>query len=86
MRLEGAAKTSITTFYKLQLREDSPNPSQLLERLELLNGELNRKQKAIQYLQSIRQREDETSIFFYLRFEKEIANANAEGWCQITGF
>jgi hypothetical protein len=54
MRLEGAAKTSITTFYKLQLREDSPNPSQLLERLELLYGELNRKQKAIQYLQSLR--------------------------------
>jgi hypothetical protein len=80
MRLEGAAKTNITTFYEMQLREDSANPSQLLERLELLYGERNRKQKAIQNLHSIRQREDETFISFYPRFEKEIANANAEGW------
>jgi hypothetical protein len=80
MRLEGAAKTNITTFYEMQLREDSPNPSQLLKRLELLYGERNRKQKAIQNLHSIRQREDETFISFYPRFEKEIANANAEGW------
>jgi hypothetical protein len=80
MRLEGAAKTNVTTFYEMQLRQDSPNPCQLLERLELLYGERNRKQKAIQNLHSIRQREDETFISFYPRFEKEIANANAEGW------
>jgi hypothetical protein len=47
MRLEGAAKTNVTTFYKMQLRQDSPNPCQLLERLELLYGERNCKQKAI---------------------------------------
>ena len=80
MRLEGAAKTNVTPFYEMQLRQDSPNPCQLLERLELLYGERNRKQKAIQNLHSIRQREDETFISFYTRFEKEIANANAEGW------
>jgi hypothetical protein len=80
MRLEGAAKTNVTTFYEMQLRQVSPNPCQLLERLELLYGERNRKQKAIQNLHSIRQREDETFISFYPRFEKEIANANAEGW------
>jgi hypothetical protein len=80
MRLEGAAKTNITTFYEMQLGQDSPNPCQLLERLELLYGERNRKQKAIQNLHSIHQREDETFISFYPRFEKEIANANAEGW------
>jgi hypothetical protein len=80
MRLEGAAKTNVTTFYEMQPRQVSPNPCQLLERLELLYGERNRKQKAIQNLHSIRQREDETFISFYPRFEKEIANANAEGW------
>ncbi|KAF7566014.1 hypothetical protein PtrM4_054480 [Pyrenophora tritici-repentis] len=80
MHLEGAAKTNVTTFYETQLRQDLPNPCQLLERLELLYGERNRKQKAIQNLHSIRQREDETFISFYPRFEKEIANANAEGW------
>jgi hypothetical protein len=80
MRLEGAAKTNVTTFYEMQLKQDSPNPCQLLERLELLYGERNRKQKAIQNLHSIRQRDDETFISFYPRFEKEIANADAEGW------
>jgi hypothetical protein len=80
MRLKGAAKTNVTTFYEMQLRQDSPNPCQLLERLELLYRERNRKQKAIQNLHSIRQREDETFISFYPRFKKEIANADAEGW------
>jgi hypothetical protein len=80
MRLKGAAKTNITTFYKMQLRQDLPNPCQLLKRLELLYGECNCKQKAIQNLHSIRQREDETFISFYSYFEKEIANANVEGW------
>jgi hypothetical protein len=80
MRLEGAAKTNVTTFYEMQLRQESPDPSRLLERLDILYGERNRKQKAIQNLHSIRQREDETFIYFYPRFEKEIANADAERW------
>ena len=79
MRLKGAVKTNVTTFYKMQLRQESLNPYQLLERLKLLYRERNRKQKAIQNLHSIRQREDETFISFYPRFKKEIANANAEG-------
>jgi hypothetical protein len=80
MRLEGAAKTNVTTFYKMQLKQELPNPHGLLERLDILYGERNRKQKAIQNLHAIRQREDETFISFYPRFEKEIANADAEGW------
>jgi hypothetical protein len=80
MRLEGAAKTNVTTFYEMQLSQESPDPCRLLERLDILYGERNRKQKAIQNLHSIRQREDETFISFYPRFEKEIANADAEGW------
>jgi seryl-tRNA synthetase len=80
MRLEGAAKTNVTTFYEMQLRQESPSPHSLLERLDILYRERNRKQKAIQNLHSIRQREDETFISFYPRFEKEIANADAEGW------
>jgi len=80
MRLEGAAKTNVTTFYEMQLRQEAPSPHSLLERLDILYGERNRKQKAIQNLHSIRQREDETFISFYPRFEKEIANADAEGW------
>jgi hypothetical protein len=80
MHLEGAAKTNVTTFYETQLRQESPNPHSLLERLDILYGERNRKQKAIQNLHAIRQREDKTFISFYPRFEKEIANADAEGW------
>jgi hypothetical protein len=79
MRLEGAAKTNVTTFYEMQLSQESPDPCRLLERLDILYGERNRKQKAIQNLHSIRQREDETFISFYPRFKKEIANADAEG-------
>jgi hypothetical protein len=68
MRLEGSAKTSGTTYYEMLLRQESPNPYRLLDRLEILYGERNRKQKAIQNLHSIRQREDETFISFYPRF------------------
>ncbi|KAG9382304.1 Retrotransposon gag protein [Pyrenophora tritici-repentis] len=42
------------------LKEESPNPFKLLDRLELLYGERNRKEKAIQNLYSIRQKDDET--------------------------
>jgi hypothetical protein len=80
MRLEGAAKTNVTTYYEMMLRQESPNPYGLLDRLEILYGERNRKQKAIQNLHLIRQREEETFISFYPRFEKEIANADAERW------
>jgi ABC-type proline/glycine betaine transport system substrate-binding protein len=79
MRLEGAAKTNVTTYYEITLRQESPNLYRLLDRLEILYGERNRKQKAIQNLHLIRQQEDKTFISFYLRFEKEIANADAEG-------
>lgn len=79
-RLEGSAKTSITTYFEIATKQNPPNPQGLLGRLDLLYGERNREQKAIQNLHSIRQKEDETFISFYPRFEKEIANANAEGW------
>jgi hypothetical protein len=54
MRLDGAAKTNVTTYYKIQVKQDSANPFELLNRLELLYGERNRKEKAIQNLYSIR--------------------------------
>jgi hypothetical protein len=41
MRLEGAAKTNVTTFYEMQLRQESPSPHSLLERLDILYGERN---------------------------------------------
>jgi hypothetical protein len=54
MRIKGAAKTNVTTFYEMQLRQESPDPYKLLERLDILYRERNRKQKAIQNLHSIR--------------------------------
>ncbi|KAA8617345.1 Retrotransposon gag protein [Pyrenophora tritici-repentis] len=84
MRLDGAAKTNVTTYYEIQVKEESPNPFKLLDRLELLYGERNRKEKAIQNLYSIRQKDDETFISFYPRFEKEMANADAESWPEHT--
>ena len=79
-RLEGPAKTNITTFYELELKKSKPDPQALLNRLDVLYGERNRKDKAIQALYNIRQRKDEPFTAFYLRFEKEIANAEAEYW------
>jgi hypothetical protein len=79
-RLEGSAKTNITTFYELELRKTHPSPEALLNRLDVLYGERNCKDKAIQALHTIRQREDEPFTAFYPRFEKEIANAEAESW------
>jgi hypothetical protein len=47
MRLEGSAKTSVTTYYEMLLRQELPNPYGLLDRLEVLYRERNCKQKAI---------------------------------------
>ncbi|KAF7572441.1 hypothetical protein PtrM4_099410 [Pyrenophora tritici-repentis] len=41
MRLNRAAKTNVTTYYEIQVKEESPNPFKLLDRLELLYGERN---------------------------------------------
>ncbi|KAA8622173.1 Retrotransposon gag protein [Pyrenophora tritici-repentis] len=45
MRLDGAAKTNVTTYYEIQVKEESPNPFKLLDRLELLYGERNRRRR-----------------------------------------
>jgi hypothetical protein len=82
--LEGGAKTNVTTFFENQVKLRSPSPRGLLDRLELLYGERNRKEKAIQNLYTIRQKEDEAFISFYPRFEKEMANADAESWPEHT--
>lgn len=79
-RLEGAARTNVTTYYEMETAKEFPDPRGLLNRLELLYGERNRKEKAIQNLHSIRQKDDETFISFYPRFEKEMANADTENW------
>ncbi|KAG9385490.1 Retrotransposon gag protein [Pyrenophora tritici-repentis] len=78
----GSLKAQLRYVY--MLKEESPNPFKLLDRLELLYGERNRKEKAIQNLYSIRQKDDETFISFYPRFEKEMANADAESWPEHT--
>jgi hypothetical protein len=41
MRLKGAAKTNVTTFYEMQLKQESPSPYSLLERLDILYRERN---------------------------------------------
>ena len=64
-RLEGAAKTNITTFYELELKSTSPKPQALINRLDVLYGERNCKDKAIQALHTIRQKEDEPFTAFY---------------------
>ncbi|KAG9375552.1 hypothetical protein A1F94_013874 [Pyrenophora tritici-repentis] len=84
LKLSYATETNVTTYYEIQVKEESPNPFKLLDRLELLYGERNRKEKAIQNLYSIRQKDDETFISFYPRFEKEMANADAESWPEHT--
>jgi hypothetical protein len=56
------------------------HPCSLLNRLDLLYGERDREKKAIQALRSLKQGENESFAAFYPRFEREIANANAEEW------
>jgi hypothetical protein len=51
--LEGAAKTNIITFYKLELKSTSPKPQALINRLDVLYREHNHKDKAIQALHTI---------------------------------
>jgi hypothetical protein len=41
MRLEGAAKTNVTTYYKITLRQELLNPYELLDRLKILYEERN---------------------------------------------
>jgi hypothetical protein len=78
MCLEGVAKTNITMFYEIQLKQELPDPYRLLVRLDILYGECNRKPKAIQNLYSICQQEDISFVSFYSCFKKEIANSDAE--------
>lgn len=80
MSLKGKAKDNVTTFVEMQVEKRTFNVTELLNRLKLLYGERDRKQKATHNLHSIKQGEDEPFTSFYPRFEKEIANANAKYW------
>jgi len=80
MSLEDKAKDNVTTFAEMQIEKRTFNVAELLNRLELLYGEKDRKQRATRNLHSIKQGENEPFTSFYPRFEKEIANANAEYW------
>ncbi|KAF1739610.1 hypothetical protein CRV24_001546 [Beauveria bassiana] len=80
MSLEGKAKGNVTTFVEMQIEKRTFDVAELLNRLELLYGERDRKQRATRNLHLIKQGEDEPFTSFYPRFEREIANANAEYW------
>lgn len=80
MSLEGKAKDNVTTFVEMQTEKRTFDVAELLNRLELLYGERDRKQRATRNLHSIKQGENEPFTAFYPRFEREIANANAEYW------
>lgn len=80
MSLEGKAKDNVTTFVEMQIDKRTFDVAELLNRLELLYGERDRKQKATRNLHLIKQGENEPFASFYPRFEREIANANAEYW------
>lgn len=80
MSLEGKAKDNVTTFVEMQIEKRTFDVAELLNRLELLYGERDRKQRATRNLHSIKQGENEPFTSFYPRFERQIANANAEYW------
>lgn len=80
MSLEGKAKENVTTFAEMQTEKRTFDVTELLNRLELLYGQRDRKQRATRNLHSIKQGENEPFTSFYPRFEREIANANAEYW------
>lgn len=79
-RLSGRAKEDVTTFVEIETKKPEANPASLLNRLDLLYGDRDREKKAIQALHSLKQGENESFAAFYPRFEREIANANAEAW------
>jgi hypothetical protein len=79
-RLTGKAKENVTTYVEMESKKSTTNPAALLARLDLLYGDRDREQKAIQALHHIRQGEYESFASFYPKFEREIANANAESW------
>lgn len=79
-RLSGRAKEDVTTFVEIETKRPEANPASLLNRLDLLYGDRDREKKAIQALHTLKQGENESFAAFYPRFEREIANANAEAW------
>ena len=79
-RLSGKARENVTTYVELATTYGGRKPQELLYRLDLLYGEKDRKQRAVNNLHTIQQGEFESFASFYPRFEREIANANAEGW------
>jgi hypothetical protein len=79
-RLKGKAKEQVTTFVEVGVGNRAGTTKELLYRLDLLYGQRDRKQRAIRNLSKISQGETEPFTSFYSRFEKKIANAQAENW------
>jgi hypothetical protein len=79
-RLTGNAKENVTAYVEMESKKPTTDPATLLARLDLLYGDRDREQKAIQALHHIKQGEYESFASFYSKFEREIGNANAESW------
>jgi hypothetical protein len=79
-RLTGKAKDNVTTFVEMETKKPEADPASILWRLDLLYGDRDRKQKAIQALYTIKQGDFESFSSFYPRLERELANADAEAW------
>jgi hypothetical protein len=79
-RLKGKAKELVITFVEVGVSNRAGTTKKLLYRLDLLYGQKDRKQRAIRNLSKISQEEIEPFILFYSRFEKKIANTQAENW------
>jgi hypothetical protein len=79
-RLKGKAKEQVTTFVEIGVSNRAGITKELLYRFDLLYGQRNRKQRIIRNLSKISQGETELFTLFYPRFEKKIANAQAENW------
>jgi hypothetical protein len=60
------------------------DPEALLARLEVVYGEVDRRQKALKAIREIRQGEYETFAAFYPKFEAEMNDAGAEMWPEET--
>jgi hypothetical protein len=74
----GKTRENVTIFVKNAFIRNDVEPNHLLIRLDILYGEKDRKQKAINNLHNLRQKDDEPFANFFPQFERKISNAEAD--------
>ena len=77
-RLDGGAKANATTYVEAYGTQTSPN--ELVAYLDRIYGDPNHAERAVERLQTYKQRADQTFAKFLPTFEKNLADAGGQAW------